>query len=521
VIRDRCRILVGDAVTRLRELPAGSIHACITSPPYYALRDYGTGKWEGGDAGCDHKAPPGGGKVPGSGLAGPGNREGYSADGQFRAVCGKCGAKRIDKQIGMEQTPAEYVARLVEVFGEVRRVLRDDGVLWLNLGDSYNSSPPGNKAPMSKSGLNGAQTSKRYRDRLEDTQQRQQEGRKLIDGIKPKDLLGIPWQVAFALRDAGWYLRAAVPWLKANPMPESVTDRPSTSHEMVFLLAKRSRYFWDAEEVKRNGEPYRVKQPDGWQSGPGAHGTIHHQGREHGLTTDEVRAGRSLRTADFWFDSLDSAIDAARAHLAHLEDVKRSGGLLLDEAGEPLGFAVNPKGFKGAHFATFPERLVSEMVKAATSAEGCCPACGAPWKRQTERQRKPTRPGDGSKILKSAEHRDDIDPEINWRNSTLNYGNRDPQRHVTHTATLGWLPTCTCEAGEAVPCRVLDPFAGAGTTLLVALKLGRHGVGVELNSEYARMAEERIAADAGAMPGLFDAPAVSATITPSLFAEDS
>jgi DNA modification methylase len=193
----------GDALTVLPTLDPGSVHACITSPPYFGQRDYG-----------------------------------------------------VEGQIGLERTPDEYVARLVDVFRGVWRVLRDDGTLWLNLGDSYNASPPGNKAPMSKSGLNGAQTSAVYRERLEETQQIQQEGRSLVEGIKPKSLLGIPWRVAFALQSDGWYLRDAIIWAKAendgeinegSAMPGSQRDRCTFAYEMVFLLAKRERYYFDME----------------------------------------------------------------------------------------------------------------------------------------------------------------------------------------------------------------------------------------------------------------------------------
>ena len=195
-MRGESRILCGDALEALRTMPDDSVDCCITSPPYYGLRDYG--------------------------VAG---------------------------QIGLERTPEEFIARLVEVFGEVRRVLKASGTCWVVIGDSYNSSPPGNKNPMSKSGLHGAQTSATYRARLEETQQRQQEGRRLIKGLKPKDLIGIPWMLAFALRADGWWLRQDIIWAKPNPMPESAKDRCTKAHEYIFLLTKSAHYYFNAAAI--------------------------------------------------------------------------------------------------------------------------------------------------------------------------------------------------------------------------------------------------------------------------------
>jgi DNA modification methylase len=183
VIAGRARwcVVEGDSAEVLRDLPAASVQCCVTSPPYWGLRDYGD-----------------------------------------------------ERQIGQESTPEEYVARLVEVFREVRRVLRDDGVLWLNLGDSYTSGGRDSRAPDSKDSKGGRENESRP---------------PTPSGLKPKDLVGIPWMVAFALRADGWYLRSEVIWSKPNPMPESVTDRPTKAHEQVFLLTKSSRYFYDAKAI--------------------------------------------------------------------------------------------------------------------------------------------------------------------------------------------------------------------------------------------------------------------------------
>jgi DNA modification methylase len=254
-------ILVGDCRDGLRSLEAGSVQTCVTSPPYFGLRDYGTGAWKGGELSCDHIRPK---STYNDGFnARWGNAEGQKKqetknEAQFRDICGKCGARRVDRQIGLEPTPDEFVAALVEVFREVRRVLRDDGTVWLNLGDSYASSPPGN-SDTNSSGLNGAQSSKRYAERLLAKDNRG--SRTYGEGIKQKDLVGIPWMVAFALRADGWYLRSDIIWAKPNPMPESVTDRPTKAHEYLFLLSKGPRYFYDADAIREEGKDWSTGGP--------------------------------------------------------------------------------------------------------------------------------------------------------------------------------------------------------------------------------------------------------------------
>ena len=181
------RVLIGDVRQRLAEIDAGSVQTCVTSPPYWGLRDYGH-----------------------------------------------------DGQIGLEQTPDEYVAGLVEVFREVRRVLADDGTLWLNLGDSYASDTKGSGGPDSSSTLVGTKA-ERNGQRMAPV--------RLRHGLKPKDLVGIPWRVAFALQADGWWLRQDIIWAKPNPMPESVTDRCTKAHEYVFLLTKSARYYFNADAI--------------------------------------------------------------------------------------------------------------------------------------------------------------------------------------------------------------------------------------------------------------------------------
>ena len=300
------RIIVGDALEQLRLLPAESVHCCVTSPPYYGLRDYG--------------------------MAG---------------------------QIGLEPTPDEYIAALVAVFREVRRVLRKDGTLWLNIGDSYSSGGRG-------VGMDGERGEK----------QRSNAGallgpKRAPDGYKPKDLLGIPWMLAFALRADGWYLRQDLIWAKPNPMPESITDRCTKAHEYLFLLSKSERYWFDAAAIA-----------------------------EPAVTTIGTHRGGSLARI-----GADNFV-AANAHRGppSLSDGTRNKRSVWTVASEP---------FAEAHFACFPPALIEPAILAG------CPKGGT----------------------------------------------------------------------------VIDPFGGAGTTCLVADRLGRSAILIELNPLYAGMSERRIYRD--------------------------
>jgi DNA modification methylase len=215
-----------------------SVQTVVTSPPYWGLRDYGTAKWDGGDAECGHKPPPRQPRAERPDAYGFGTRSVLAAQDEgsttYKIACGKCGATRIDNQLGLESTPEAYVAKMVQVFAEVRRVLRDDGTIWVNLGDSYAASGPAGGAGKQHTNKGSVNVPVRIAPL----------------GLKPKDLVGIPWRVAFALQADGWYLRSDIIWSKPNPMPESVTDRPTKAHEYIFLLSKNERYYFDADAVK-------------------------------------------------------------------------------------------------------------------------------------------------------------------------------------------------------------------------------------------------------------------------------
>ncbi|MBN2253973.1 MAG: site-specific DNA-methyltransferase [Kosmotogaceae bacterium] len=300
-------IYTGDALGILKTMGTESVHCCVTSPPYWGLRDYG-----------------------------------------------------VNGQLGLEKTPEAYVERLVTIFAEVRRVLRSDGTLWLNLGDSYASGGNGWRSSDSQSStLNGGKPHNILN----------RNGCPVTSGMKPKDLVGIPWMVAFALRADGWYLRSDIIWHKPNPMPESVTDRPTKSHEYIFLLSKSERYFYDAAAI---AEPVKAL----WGTRDRTHGKYHNKGS--GLTPHSGLEKEYL-TAN-----------------------KRSV------------WNITSQPYKEAHFATFPPELPRLCILAG------CPEGGT----------------------------------------------------------------------------VLDPFNGVGTTGLVALRLGREYIGIELNPEYVEMSQRRIVNDA-------------------------
>lgn len=231
------QILVGNCIDKLKDIQSGSVSCIVTSPPYYGLRDYGTGTWVGGDPKCPHRRTS---KFSERTITGHAQDElrGNVGDAIYKTVCPLCGAVRVDEQIGLEETPQEYIDRLVQVFRECKRVLADDGTLWVNIGDTYCGT--GDKGdyrdPKYSDGRNGQSKSIN----------------RVVAGCKQKDMIGIPWMLAFALRDDGWYLRQDIIWHKPNPMPESVKDRCVKAHEYIFLLSKSRNYSFDYKAIQED-----------------------------------------------------------------------------------------------------------------------------------------------------------------------------------------------------------------------------------------------------------------------------
>ena len=331
-------IHTGDSLDVLRKMEDETVDCAVTSPPYYALRDYGSG----------------------------------------------------DKEIGKEDTPEEYVARLVAIFREVRRVLKPSGTLWLNIGDTYSGSSGG--VTTDKSGLEGGKATQCEAHRAE---------KHPLVGIKPKDLIGIPWMVAFALRADGWYLRSDIIWYSTNKMPESVVDRCSRAHEYVFMLTKSPKYYFDYEAIEEEATGYDGRKDTMHK------GSVKYADAEI-LTGQNVQSMAAKGHERWKFKNLQEKGQAT--HSMHerramgLPDVQYAVRRKRDV------WSIPTKGYEGAHFATFPEKLVEPCVLA-----------GCPW-------------------------------------------------------------------GGVV----LDPFNGAGTTGVVALRHHRKYIGIELNPKYVEMAKKRI-----------------------------
>jgi DNA modification methylase len=529
-----CTVYEGDVLDGLAQMPDASVHCCVTSPPYWGLRDYG-----------------------------------------------------VEGQMGLEPSPDAYVAGMVAVFREVRRVLRDDGTLFLNCGDSYYGATRGSggkspkqltnagsffddkqssqsRADARSCGSDGKEQSDSQdadrvcpdcggeltigypnrRRRTSGTSQHraQSERRGEMKGrdnerlafettsrlgdfpdflhqpttasscgnapgacdpkataspfqsgrptlpcdeqqsahssactgdtaqsdhpsdchtsdtvlfckacgyctithppLKPKDLCGIPWRLALALQADGWWLRSVIVWHKRSPMPESVTDRPTSAWEPIFLLAKRERYFYDADAVKQKAtaEPHAPGYVNGEQYAVGPMDRGGHSQREQPDRVWGAGGGANLRNV----------------------------------------WTLSSEPYKAAHFATFPRTIPERCIKAGTSAKGVCAECGAPWERITETVKPPTRAVNGTGP--HGEH-------------GLLGGARFDE--PIKTTTTGWQPTCKCNAGEPVPATVLDPFGGSGTTGEVALGLSRRAILCELNPAYVELIRERIC---GQMP---------------------
>ena len=371
---DFVTIYHGDAWELAPTLAPQSIHTIVTSPPYWGLRDYGE-------------------------------------PGQF----------------GLEPTPDEYVARLVELFALLRPALRDDGTVWLNLGDSYANNNPGQGGASPKQDRNAG-------SRFDSV--------KLSHGLKAKDLVGIPWRVAFALQADGWYLRSDIIWHKPNPMPESVTDRPTKAHEYVFLLSKKARYHYD----------------------------------NIAIAEDAQYAEQHANKATSWGTNRKHPNKANVEKYAHTGDnhTCTEGG----KRNKRTVWTIPTRPFSAAHFAVFPPDLIKPCILAG-APEKCCPECGAPWERVVEKEshydHTTTAAGKSKDGPYAAQTGDGA-------------GTHDIRHGVlTTTTTKGFVPTCNC-GHEPIGGTVLDPFMGSGTTAQVARSLGRKAVGFELNAEYINIA---------------------------------
>ena len=331
------KILQGDCIEQLRTLPDGIVQTCITSPPYYGLRDYGTGTWEGGNPDCPHVRVS---KKSDKTITGHKNFDDMNGVGDAiqKSICNYCGAVRVDKQIGLEETPDKYIQRLVEVFREVKRVMKDDGTVWLNLGDSYwggkGQSGSRDAEYQELRNLSGKSINAKHQQMGGKGKTRPTDRKHNI--IKPKDLIGIPWRVAFALQADGWYLRQDIIWHKPNPMPESVTDRCTKSHEYIFLLTKSAKYWYDHEAIKENS------------------------------TSNDTRPSALKRSRAFGYNTKDKKIKGYKDNPNEIRRFDVSEGTRNKRS----VWTVNTKPYKEAHFAVFPDDLIKPCVLAGCPKGG-------------------------------------------------------------------------------------------------------------------------------------------------------
>lgn len=614
------RIIQGDVLDGLRALPGNLVQCCVTSPPYWGLRNYG-----------------------------------------------------VDGQIGLEKTPEEYVAKMVEVFREVRRVLRDDGVLFLNLGDSYAGS---GKGPTGENGIGDQEKRQGFVNlrsnvqrcdtsgkvesdcqdcdyssgslygehidfwwsRISDNGARRAHGQSLelcqriresketwlvhpasvgfsdqkqilqflismrdqvkilipaieqllafqeskpavfvpppLDGsmpmdmlsafllllrssisyvqecehmlvgssekqhctpdisspflvlgshsrcifgycslvaswlklshiqpqyttsdtinipLKSKDMVGIPWRVAFALQADGWYLRSDIIWAKRNCMPESVTDRPTKAHEYIFLLTKQPRYFYDGDAIREPASESYVndKRPQGvLRQCVNENSKYPDEGQFKKKPNKQDQTGNPTYTG---FNDRWNAKNLQRVEGVHtMHKIRANGG---PDAGDGITrnkrtvWWINPQPRPEAHFATFPDELAETCIKAGTSEYGCCPECGAPWERVVEKTFIRQQDVSAEKGIKGAGNQKPMDESNSWEGFP---------RGSTACKTTGWQPTCTCGKDELGSCVVLDPFMGSGTVAVIARDLNRSSIGIELNPEYVKIIKERLQAD--------------------------
>lgn len=416
-------------------LQDNSVHCAISSFPYFGLRDYGLPKtvW-GGRGDCQHvwqsqrynPNPHGDNGLTNSGLLGGKSTQAQTRMGEIEsAFCQLCGAWL--GCFGLEPSIALHVQNAVAVCREIKRVLRPDGIFWLNYGDSYATSRNGRSAADTKAAGNDDRT---FRDKPFS-----------VNELPAKNLCGIPWRVALALQDDGWILRSDVIWSKRNPMPESVSDRPTKSHEYIFMLTKGPRYFYDATAVREAGQPESTERYKYAYGGKKAEELTNTGQRNDGFNQWRNPAGRNRRSV--WELSTES--------------------------------------YSAAHYATFPTKLVEPMVLASTSARGVCPECGRQWVRVTERGE--LIPGDGH-IRPSNRIKIDESNLSGWSRPG-GLGASQVPGAAYEKFTTGWRPTCKCgENLTPIPAVILDPFCGSGTVGQVARELGRRFIGIDLSAKY-------------------------------------
>jgi DNA modification methylase len=404
------RLIVGDVIAELERLPTASAHVCVTSPPFWCLRDYDLPPSDWPEVTFVPMAALPAITVPAQSI-----------------------------QLGMEHDPWAFVAHIVHVFRALRRVLRPDGTLWLNMGDSYASGGRGGGGSYMEergdaswkgaSSLNG--------------------WRKAPRGLRRKDLLGMPWRVAFALQADGWILRSDIVWEKPNCMPESAEDRPTKCHEYLFCFSASDLYYYDADAIRESvtGGSHTRGGGVGGKTVPPGHD-------RQGRIRQNERFGRAVRE-------------------------------LVTSRNKRTVWSIPTEPYKGKHYATFPRALARPCILAGTSQAGCCAACGAPFARDLVIE--------GPSFNQITMGRPPSSYANAWKGNPHSFAVRGSHGHISRVRrTRGWLPSCKCGA-EPKPCVVIDPFSGTATAGEVAVMLGRDFIGIDLSTEYSEQARYRLA----------------------------
>jgi DNA modification methylase len=527
------RVLEGHVLDVLEQEQAGHYHVCVTSPPYWLLRAYATPAqvWDGSVEECEHEWGAEGRWHKGGGAesaavvhrqADPEARA-TSKAGSSGAFCARCGAWR--GELGQEPTPERYVAHLVECFRAVRRVLRDDGTLWVNLAGCYFNDPGGQNGGAGNTlSRQSAPVSKKIMEANRQAGRQDRTGRG-HPWLKPLDWVDVPGLFARAMQQDGWLWRSDVTWVKPSALPESVSG---TRWERCRVKTEKTPRGSEAHRIGAvDGQPW-IPQSDGlmggaeWADCPGCGKCDHPDPKYRGYVLRRGN-GRPTKSTEailqfakkpgYYFDT--EAVREALAPFttqyltngwgandggkfaAERNDGDRLRGTVRAERTNPAGrnlrdwWVISPEPLKDAHYAAYPTALPDRCIRAGTSEWGCCPACGSPWARVVERT-----PGE-SGVQTGDKGWYGTDGRGYSGRSTLSYhgnGTEEWLERGPKTTTLGWRPTCRCPGAQEPPspCRVLDPFGGSGATALAANRLGRDCVLVELKPAYAALARKRI-----------------------------
>ena len=441
--RDNVTLHTGDVMTRIQEIPAGTVHCVVTSPPYFALRSY----------------------LP----------KGHADKG---------------KEIGSEPTPEAFIATMVAVFREVRRVLRDDGCCFINLGDSYGRGDRPKWKGDAKRDQHGLQSDVCYEDNYA-------HGQALPEG----QLQNIPNRVAEALRQDGWIWRQTIIWAKRSPMPESVVGWRWQRCRVKVADGPRTSTQWNQRPPEESGGS--IHREPVWSDCPGCPkcekngGYVLRRGRGRCTTAHEYIFLLAKTNRYFW-DSQASGepclpdsnrrekcgFNASPSQMQSRVPFVKQAGFEFHSRNPRSVWTLSSEPSSIRHFATFPGELVRRCLASSPATGGVCAKCGTPFAPVVESERVPTRPGTDSKVIGA------MNPDSPYMDHA-GIGNRDPERHCTATKVKGYRPTCWCGAGKTGP-TILDPFSGTGTTGQTARHLGCRYIGIELNQEYQEFAKVRI-----------------------------